>query len=227
MVAVVVHGMPAGLGRGTWRRAVADAAAGTPVADGVSLAFTLPAARWVDLDTLAESTLAGLRDAGAWRRGYAGLDAVVATRGDGHDPGVVIRTAAAATLQRRRPPGRIALDATGARLARSGDRDAKRAWRAQVAAAWGDRPPLAGPVWADLQLRVDGSVVGPLEPALDALEPVLGRDPRGRRWQEFFPNDHLIRWLRVRRSPSLPAPLRLRLGPVDPPPPRGAQGHPR
>lgn len=226
MVAVVVHGMPAGVGRGTWRRAVSGAAAGAPVADGLSLAFTLPTARWVDLDTLVESTLAGLRDAGACRRGYAGLDAVVATRGDGHDPGVVIRTGAAATLLRRRPPGRIGLDATGARLTRSGDREAKRAWRAQVASAWGERPPLAGPVWADLQLRVDGSLLGPLEPALDALEPVLGRDPRGRPWQEFFPNDHLIRWLRVRRASTLRSTLRLHLGPIDAPPPHGAHGGP-
>lgn len=227
MVAVVVHGMPAGPGAQTWRRAVADAAAGEPVAGGVLLAFTLPDARWVDLDTLVESTLAGLRDAGACQRGYAGLDVVVATRGDGPDPGVVIRTAPAATLQRRRPPGRVALDTSGARLPRSGDREGKRAWRGQVAAAWGERPPLAGPVWADLHLRVDGSVLGPLEPALDALEPVLGRDARGRRWQEFFPNDHLVRWLRVRRSPALSAALRLRLGPVDPAPPRGALGGPR
>ncbi|MDQ3276200.1 MAG: hypothetical protein M3Q39_14545, partial [Actinomycetota bacterium] len=52
---------------------------------------------------------------------------------------------------------------------------------------------------------------GPLEVVLDALEPVLGRDPRGRQWQAFFPNDHRVVWLRVLRAADGPA-VRLRLG---------------
>lgn len=141
---------------------------------------------------------------------------MLASRRDGIPPGVVITARAAASLCRRRPPGAVALDARSEILPRAGRREDKRAWRSELAAAWAPRPALAGPVWADLQLRVAGSLLGPLEAALDALEPVLGRDPRGRQWQEFFPNDHVIDWLRVRRSPDLGAAIRLRLGPREP-----------
>ncbi len=65
-------------------------------------------------------------------------------------------------------------------------------------------------MWADVALHGGGSLLGPLEVTLDALEPVLGRDPRGRDWQEFFPNDHVIGWLRVRachaRAGAAPGP---------------------
>ncbi|MBA2528625.1 MAG: hypothetical protein H0V19_01465, partial [Euzebyales bacterium] len=95
---------------------------------------------------------------------------------------------------------------------RPGRPAAKAAWRDAVAATWARRPVLAGDVWADVALRVGGSLLGPLEVVLDGLEPVLGRDPRGRDWQDFFPNDHLVNWLRVTRSTRGPA-LRLTLGP--------------
>ncbi|HVM12892.1 MAG TPA: hypothetical protein VM287_00995 [Egibacteraceae bacterium] len=193
---------------------MASAAAGCSSADGISLSFTLEPGRWIDLDTITEETLAGLRDAGVCRPRFAGLDAVVATRRDGELVGVVVQPSDAARLRRHRPPGPAALDVVGDILPRPGRREDKRAWRSRLAAGWGERPPLSGPVWADLELSIGGSLLGPLEPALDALEPVLGRDPRGRDWQEFFPNDDVIRWLRVRRSPALPAALRLRLGPV-------------
>lgn len=215
---ISVEGSPTGPGRTrvqpTWRERVAAAAAGTPPADGLTLAFTLEPDRWIDLDTVVEETLAGLRVAGTCRRGFAGLDAVLATRRDGDPPGVVVEAVGAGALARRRLPGPAALDAGGEDLPRPGHVAAKRAWRAQLADAWTREPLRDTPVWADLQLRVRGSLLGPLEPALDALEPVLGRDPRGRDWQEFFPNDHHIRWLRVRRSPTLAGPLRLRLGPL-------------
>jgi hypothetical protein len=87
-----------------------------------------------------------------------------------------------------------------------------RAWRRRIAEQWRDAEILTGDVWADVALGGSGSLLGPLEVVLDALEPVLGRDPRGRGWQEFFPNDHRIVWLRVRRV-AKPA-LRLRLGPI-------------
>lgn len=215
---IAVEGSPTGPGRRsavpTWRARVATAAAGRSPAHGISLAFTLAPGRWIDLDTITEETLAGLRDAGVCRSRFAGLDAVLATRRDGAPSGVVVRPSDPARLRRRRPPGPVLLDVVGDTLPRTGRREDKRAWRSDLAAGWGERPPLAGPAWADLELSIDGSLLGPLEPALDALEPVLGRDPRGRHWQEFFPNDDVIRWLRVRRSPALSAALRLRLGPV-------------
>ncbi len=73
--------------------------------DGLVLAFVLPAERWVDLDTIVESTLAGLRDAGAVPARYAGLDAIVATKDGGSVPGARVTAAPAAGLARRRPPG--------------------------------------------------------------------------------------------------------------------------
>lgn len=215
---ITVRGSPTGPGRTrvrpTWRQRVAAAADGMAPAGGLLLSFTLEPGRWIDLDTIVEETLAGLRDAGVCRRGFAGLDAMLATRRDGDRPGVAVTRVAPGVLANRRAPGPVMLDATGDVLPRPGRTAAKRAWRDRLAVAWGDRPPRGAPVWVDLQLRVGGSLLGPLEPALDALEPVLGRDPRGRDWQEFFPNDHHIRWLRLRRSPTLSGQLRLRLGPL-------------
>lgn len=172
----------------------------------------MPPAAWVDVDTLAENTLAGLRDGGALQPRFAGLDAIIATKSVGSAPGATVAFTQAAPLQRRRPPGTVACDVSWDRTPRAGDRGQKAAWRARIAAHWADRPVLTGDVWADVALGVPGSLLGPLEVVVDALEPVLGRDPRGRQWQEFFPNDHHIVWLRVRRVRN-PA-LHLRLGPI-------------
>lgn len=65
-----------------------------------------------------------------------------------------------------------------------------------------------------MALGVPGSLFGPLEVVLDALEPILGRDPRGRDWQEFFPNDDRITWLRVRRTQPSAKPLSLAIGSI-------------
>ena len=103
------------------------------------------------------------------------------------------------------------LDVRAAAVPRS-DRAAKREWRAAIAAAWDGRDHVDADAFADVTFASRSSLLGPLEMVLDALEPVLGRDPRGRTWQEFFPNDHRILWLRVRRGGD--APVRLRLGPL-------------
>jgi hypothetical protein len=179
---------------------------------GVALDFILPPTAWVDVDTLAENTLAGLRDAGVLPARMAGLDAVIATKHSGGEPGATVAFATADALRRRRTPGDTACDVTWDHTPRSGDRNQKRLWRRRIAEQWGDREILAGDVWADVALGGAGSLLGPLEVVLDALEPVLGRDPRGRGWQEFFPNDHHIVWLRARRV-ARPA-LRLRVGPI-------------
>ena len=203
-----VAGSPTGAA--AWRRTVAEAARNRSVGSGFTVAFFLRQGRWVDLDTLTETTAQGLRDAGALQARYAGLDAVVATKAFGDHPGAIITPLAAAGLAHP-PPGPPLFTASDAVVPRPGNRDAKRAWRALIAAAWGRSGPLEGACWADVELGVPGSLFGPLEVVLDALEPVLGRDPRGRDWQEFFPNDDRIQWLRVRRNAAV-AGVTLRMG---------------
>lgn len=197
-------------GTAAWRRDIATAAAGLQIGSALQLEFVLPPAKWVDLDTITESTARGLRDAGALAAAYRGLDAIVATKRFGERSGVRIVDAPAVTVSQP-PPGAVAVRASDALVPRPGNRDAKRAWRAVLADAWGNHPPLTGEVWAEVTFAVAGSLFGPLEVVLDALEPVLGRDPRGRSWQEFFPNDDRIRWLRVRRDVTGPA-VALQLG---------------
>lgn len=165
---------------------------------------------WVDLDTILSSTLAGLRDAGWYGRGFGGLRGLLATKTAVGRPGATIT---GARVTRERPPGGVALELAHEVLPR--DRAGVRRWRDALAAAWAGRPPLdQAPSWVDVSLGGDRSrsLLGGLEPVLDALEPVLGRDPRGR--TELFPNDHLVTWLRVRRGPVDDPPLRVRLGPT-------------
>jgi hypothetical protein len=211
---LVVSGLPTGAP--AWRRRVAEAVPAHARAlrggSGLALAFTVRPRQFVDLDTLAENALAGLRDAAVLQRGLPGLDAVLATKAEGSATGLHLRAAPAGELAASAPPGPAALDAVGVRLPGTG-REGKRAWREALAAAWAGAPTLDGPVWAEVVLGVRGSLLTPLEPVLDALEPVLGRDPRGRDWQEFFPADDRITWLRVRRGAEGDPPVRLRLGP--------------
>lgn len=208
---LAISGRPTGAP--TWRQHVAaQAATVAGGASGLELAFTLPPTAWVDVDTLVENTLAGLRDAGALAPRYAGLDALVATKSVGEVTGALVQLVDATTVQRRRPPGRVELEVSSPRMPRAADRAQKRAWRERIAEQWRPRPQLVDDVWADVALGVRGSLLGPLEVVLDALEPVLGRDARGRDWQEFFPNDHRVLWLRVSRQAA--SGVRLRLGPL-------------
>ena len=205
----MIQGVPTGAAG--WRRTVAEAGSRLPRGGVWGLDFRLPEGRWVDIDTLVESTAAGLRDAGVLAPRLAGLDGIVATKGFGGSPGVDIRVLDAAVLADD-PPGPVALDVASDAVP-AARRDAKRMWRATLERRWAARGVLSGAVWADVALAGGGSLLGRLEVVLDALEPVLGRDPRGRPWQEFFPNDDRIEWLRVRRDPAGPA-LRLQLGPT-------------
>ncbi len=191
----------------------ADARTGTEPVDGLELAFTLRPAHWVDLDTLTETTLAGLRDAGILPRGHHGLDALVATKSFGEPSGLIVRSCRAADLCDLPEPGAVLLDVAGPALPSAPDRAAKRDWRARVEASWRSRPTAVGDLWAEVVHAEAGSIMRGLEALLDVLEPALGRDPRGRPWQEFFPYDDRIVWLRVRRAASGP-PRRLRLGRV-------------
>jgi hypothetical protein len=204
--ALRIDGAPTGATRrGDWRAAVAVAAEGRLLGPDVRLAFSLRPGRWVDLDTLVAETVRGLRAAAA----LPYLDGLVATKTDGR-PGC---TASTITVARTRAPGPAALDARAAEAPRPGDRAARRAWRGVLAASWGGRAPLEGAVWADVEVGGRGALLARLEPLLDALEPVLGRDPRGRAWQEFFPQDDRIVWLRVRRAGDAGG-ARLRVGPA-------------
>jgi hypothetical protein len=181
---------------------------------GLRLDFTLRPRQFVDLDTLTETALGGLRDAGLHARGFPDLDVVLATLRREGAPGLDITTAEAAPLRQAVPPGPAALDVAAEHVPPA-TAAGKRAWRQRIAAAWSAPPLLTELVWADVALAVPGSILGPLEVVLDALEPVLGRDPRGRDRQEFFPGDDRIVWLRVRRESRRGAPpLRLRLGPA-------------
>lgn len=196
---VVVPGRAAAASRSAgdraWRAAVAQAGrhlAGSS-ARGLRLDLVLAPRRWVDLDSLVEVVVAGLRDGGAVTT--ATLEALMATKTTGPEPGVRITATSPAALADEAPPGPAALD-LDAPLDRPLDRAAKRALRDRVAAAWGERPLLDGPVWAELALAGSRALLGPMEAVLDVTEPVLGRDPRGQPGQEFFPFDDRIVWRR-------------------------------
>ena len=163
---------------------------------------------WVDLDTLTEVTLAGLRDAGWYGRGLRGLRGLLSTKTEHGSPGVTIT---GAHVGKAEPPGPAALDVTAEAVPRG--RPAVRAWCEDLRRAWAERPLLDDRAsWIDVTLGASSraSLLGGLESVVDALEPVLGRDPRGR--SEMFPNDHLVIWLRVRRGAADDPALRLRLG---------------
>jgi hypothetical protein len=191
---------------------VAGAGALLGPARAVRLDFVLHPDRWVDLDSLVEVAIAGLRDGGTFTARLATLEGLLARRVDGESQGLAVATADPETLAAEPRPGPCAVEVTLDEAPRPGRREAKRALRSRLAEAWGERPMLVGPAWADVLLPASGSPLGPLEPVLDALEPVLGRDPRGQPRQEFFPNDHLIVWLRVRRTPQTGPALLLALG---------------
>ena len=197
-----------------WRALLAST--GLPAAREVRLDFVLAPGRWVDLDSVTEVAVAGLRDGGTLGPRLATLDALLAGKQEGEPTGVTVTTAEPGTLAALPRPGEEAVAVHAERLPLPGDRSARRALRTLLAQAWGAVGPLDGPVWAEVTVTTSGSLLAALEPALDTLEPVLGRDPRGQPRQEFFPRDDRIVWLRVLRSaPPHPA-LRLAVGRVQP-----------
>jgi hypothetical protein len=223
VLSTFVAGRPAAAGRSAedraWRSAVAASAAKLGLLRAVGIDLTVRPGRWVDLDSLLEVVVAGLRDGGAVAPGLRTLDGLVATKREAAPEGAHLTALDPAEVWAAVPPGPTCLRVEADVVPRPGDRTGKRRLRGLVGGqAHGH---LAGAVWADVALGVPGSLLTPLEPTLDALEPVLGRDPRGRTGQEFFPNDHLIGWLRVRRTTD-PPPLRLSLGTLDARHARGA-----
>lgn len=167
----------------------------------------------MDLDSLVEIAIAGLRDGGTFSARLSDLDGFVATKREGPQ-GLEITLATPSDLAGLPAPGPVAVAIEAAHAPRPGQRHVKLALRDRLSAAWGGLPFLDTEVWADVALGSAGSLLGPMEPVLDTLEPVLGRDPRGQPRQEFFPNDDRIVWLRVRRAaPGEPA-LQIALGPL-------------
>ena len=213
-MSVWIGGVPRGAG--SWRKRVADGVAPGESTAGrgasaLRLGFVLRPRQFVDLDTLVVATVGGLRDAGLQRRGLPGLDVVLATKSEGEPTGAALSWPSPSDLAAEAVPGPALLDVVASSL--PGPRaEGKRAWRAAIEQAWGGGRTLTGPVWAEVAIARPGSLLAPLEPVLDALEPVLGRDPRGRPWQEFFPADDRIVWLRLLRGGDVR--LRLRLGPA-------------
>lgn len=154
--------------------------------NSVSLAFTLEPGRRVDVDNLARPVLAGLRDAGWFTRGYKTLDRLVVTKAHGENVGVEILPTAS-------PPD-LGVDVDVQIFAKNvipseGKHDIKRMWRDAVRDTW-SKPPMDGPIELQLGFRTKLSIVDLLKPNIDALEPILGRDPRGR--LEFCPLDDKI-----------------------------------
>lgn len=190
-----------------WRSTVAEALGGLAGVRGVKLDFTLAPRRWVDLDSLVEVAVAGLRDAGV-----TPLDALVATKREGPVSGLTVAKVDPVRLAAAPPPGPPAVTVEAAEMPLPGRREAKRALRDRLAAVWNHRPLVEGEVWADVAIATSGALLPAMEPALDTLEPVLGRDPRGQPRQEFFPYDDRITWLRVHRTPPDSPPLVLTVG---------------
>lgn len=107
------------------------------------------------------------------------------------------------------PPTPPLFSVTSLRLA-VGDRwqEWKFSWRLEISEQW-DGSEVIQPVWVQIDVQSDRSLVDLMKPVIDGLEPILGRDPKGR--LQFCPNDHLIEWLQIRRVQAGPA-LTLSLG---------------
>lgn len=160
----------------------------------VSLTFNLAQGRRVDLDNLVRPAMSGMQKAGLLRRGFVGLDRFSASKVFGEDERLIIESRSQdpsfapdlrVTLTPRpkndqwRPWQRDLVDRIG------------RAWRCD---------PVDTPVFVQVQVDTQSSLVDLMKPALDCLEPYLGRDPAGR--SEFYPNDHLVEWIAFSRSPG-------------------------
>jgi hypothetical protein len=94
-------------------------------------------------------------------------------------------------------------------MPRDEDRRSKAAWRRCVADAF-DGKPLETPCWIDIATNSTRSLEALMKPVIDGLEPLLGRDPRGR--LEFVPNDDRVAHLTVRRQRDLPVALTMTAG---------------
>lgn len=186
-----------------WRDRIAMAAVGAGEHESVHLHFRMAEPDRVDLDNLVRPVLAGLRDADVFRRGYGNLRAVSAEKTSERLAGVVMSLGRSAAA-----PKPAFVTVTSAELPHAEQPATRSAWRARVAEAYSG-PAISAHVYVDVAVSTPRSMEGLMKPIIDGLEPVLGRDPRGR--LVHVPNDHLVRWLRFRRVPDGPR-LTMRLG---------------
>ena len=179
-----------------WRERVAEHCAEAAPSRSVALAFRVEPHRRVDLDNLIRPALAGMRDAGIFRWGYRNLDLLVAAKQPTDSPGLDIVLDDSEVRAHLDRPGPVLLRATSSTLPRDGDRASKAAWRDRVAGSLIDR--INGDeCWVVIETNTTLSLEGIMKPVIDGLEPLLGRDPRGR--LEFVPHDDKIVYLVVRR----------------------------
>lgn len=188
---------------------MAAAAEGLGQASTVVLAFRLEPRRTVDLDNLVRPVLAGLRDAGVFVRGFAGLDTLVASKAFSENAGVTIWLDTPVDRPPTEQPALALTEVESDVLPTEGNLESKHAWRDAVASMW-TVEPVTNDVWIDAVVRSGRSLEGLMKPIIDGLDPILGRDPRGR--LEFVPNDHLVTWLRFRRDADSEAVLRVCVG---------------
>lgn len=191
-----------------WRRLVAERAAGQAPVAAIGLHFRLRRGRRVDLDNLVRPAVAGLQDAGVFSYGFRNLDLLVASKVQDDHEGLRVDVDAVAQPG---PWSHAVLAVAALALPREDDRASKAAWRDTIRDCYAGSP-VDGPVWVDMAARTTGSLVALMKPIIDGLEPLLGRDPRGR--LEFVPNDHQVERLTVRRQLQLPVPLVLAAGPL-------------
>lgn len=194
-----------------WRRRVAEVAAGQPPVAAVGLDFRLREGRRVDLDNLVRPAMAGLQDAGMFGRGYRSLELLVASKIVDHREGLWVEVGDEVVGSTAADRGRQLFSLAASAIPREGDRASKVGWRDAVRTGYA-APPVDGPVWVDIVTRTTGSLVALMKPVIDGLEPLLGRDPRGR--LEFVPNDHLVERLTMRRDLDLPAAVVVAAGPL-------------
>ncbi len=173
--------------------------------------FRVEASRRVDLDNLVRPGLAGLRDAGIFTWGYRNLDLIVATKQTSDSPGLDVVLDEAGVGERLGRPGPVLLRATTSTPPRDGDRPSRIAWRECVADSL-DHQVDVDECWVEIDASTTRSLEGVMKPVIDGLEPLLGRDPRGR--LEFVPNDDKIIHLVVQRQRDASPNLAVTAGPV-------------
>lgn len=195
-----------------WREQVATAAAGQRVTRSLVFDFRVESGRRdLDLDNLVRPAVAGLRDAEVLARGFAGLDRIHATKSIDDPPGLAV-TLDPADEVLTWPPSPSPLEVHADWIPNEAS-ESRRRWNDRVRDSYAGGP-ISGTAWVEITVSDGRSLVGVMKPVLDGLEPILGRDPRGRA-DYRSPNDHLVTHLRIVRDTAAAHLLVVRCGPAD------------